>query len=679
MPSRLTVVLVSLLLGTPAVIFWLWLEILSARAAILCPEGCECDPGKYYVTCYESSLNNIPLIFPTNVRQLRLHYNNITSLGKDSFISKGLIELEELTAIFCGLEIIEMGAFNGLTKLTALIMSHNEISEITQGTFDNMRRLEYLNFQYNKIKHLEVDVFSGLINLIQIDLRSNKLQYLHPDTFAGVPNLDYIDLADNLDLQIQTDRHFINSHSLSRLSISNCSVSSVSVETFANVTALERLDLRDNNLRSVDINILKALPKLSALYLSANPLQCDCQLQEVWRWCQDHNIQTASGETAPECETPSEVQGMWWGVLEKGQCLQGNIYYYGDYKDKRYRYIPIEDTHNDTGTDMYTDTYNSKDIDKDSEAYHFVLSLCLLLLYAALFIFGTTGNVILLIIITCNKDMRTVPNMYILNLAISDLFGLTLVFSLGYQIAIYFMLIKSHFITTFILFWSRLSVGLSAYSVAVLSIQRYRVTVNSLHVLVSSQPTWRATAATICGVWIVAALFALPSGFSVHFCTVFPDEICITHCQRVVLFELLVSCVVPLCVIAVSYIMTARHLVKSAQPISEGTQTPQLNTRTNTAKIVLGLTVVFLISYVPFHVMWIFLLWTDRSIKSTDWHPKSSYAFIFSMWLLLISPCFNPVALFCTSLTFRRQFKRYLTCCCKANPTATDIELTRRN
>jgi hypothetical protein len=196
---------------------------------------------------------------------------------------------------------------------------------------------------------------------------------------------------------------------------------------------------------------------------------------------------------------------------------------------------------------------------------------------------------------------------------------------------------------------------------------------------VSSQPIWHATAAPVSGVWIVAALFALPSGFSLHLCSVVPDEICIIQQQRVAVFQLLVSCVLPLCVIAVSYIMTDRHLLKSARPISEGTQSPQLNTRTNTAKIVLGLTVVFVISYVPYHVFWMFFFWTDRSMTWKNWYLKSLYGFIFSMYLLLISPCLNPVALFCTSLAFRRQFKRYLTCGCKENPTVTDTELTGRN
>jgi hypothetical protein len=128
--------------------------------------------------------------------------------------------------------------------------------------------------------------------------------------------------------------------------------------------------------------------------------------------------------------------------------------------------------------------------------------------------------------------------------------------------------------------------------------------------------------------------------------------------------------------------MTARHLVKSAQPISEETQNPQLNTRTNTAKIVVGLTVVFLISYVPYHIFWMYIISNEEGylgniISLQDYYLQNTY--LVSSCLLLINPCFNPVALFCTGRAFRRHFKRYLTCCCKANRTATDFELTRRN
>jgi Leucine-rich repeat (LRR) protein len=295
--------------------------ILPGRFTILCPEDCTCDTGGSQVSCSGPSLNHVPLIHLTDVRILRLSYNEINILEKDSFVS--LTELEELNIYNCGLETIELGAFNGLTELTELSIWNNEISEISPGTFENLNSLEYLNLMNNRLEHVDRAVFSGLVKLKRVTLSGNQLQYLHEDTFLGLPNLHQLHLEENWALQIPIDRNFIKSHSLSHLDISDCNISSLSVETFANVSALKWLDLSYNNLRTVDINILIALPKLSTLYLFGNPLQCDCQLQEVWRWCEACNIQTETEGRAPECDAPSEVKGMWWGVLEKEGCLDG--------------------------------------------------------------------------------------------------------------------------------------------------------------------------------------------------------------------------------------------------------------------------------------------------------------------------------------------------------------------
>jgi hypothetical protein len=73
--------------------------------------------------------------------------------------------------------------------------------------------------------------------------------------------------------------------------------------------------------------------------------------------------------------------------------------------------------------------------------------------------------------------------------------------------------------------------------------------------------------------------------------------------QRFIIFQLLVSCVLPFGVIAFSYIMITRHLLKSSSSLSEGTQNSRLETRKSTAKVVLELTVVFLISYIRYHIL----------------------------------------------------------------------------
>jgi Leucine-rich repeat (LRR) protein len=148
---------------------------------------------------------------------------------------------------------------------------------------------------------LDGDVFSELVNLKYIGF-SFKLQYLHPHTFLWLPNIQQVSLFNNPGLQIPSDRNFINSHSLSHLDISDCNVNSVPVETFTKVSVLQLLELNYNNLRNVDISILRALPKLSTLYLHGNQLQCDCQLQEVWRWCEERNIETEDEGIAPKCD-----------------------------------------------------------------------------------------------------------------------------------------------------------------------------------------------------------------------------------------------------------------------------------------------------------------------------------------------------------------------------------------
>jgi hypothetical protein len=236
-------------------------------------------------------------------------------------------------------------------------------------------------------------------------------------------------------------------------------------------------------------------------------------------------------------------------------------------------------------------------------------------------------------------------------------------------------------------FCYRMSVGLSAYSVAVISIHRYRVKVNPLHVRVSSKPNWHATGATIFGVWIVATLFAIPAARSRNLCREPIFVLLIKYYQHLFIFELLVSCVLPLCVIAFCSIMTARHLVKSSCSLTEGTQNPQLKTRKNAAKVLYGLTVVFLISYVPYHISETYF-YTRINLEMSRASFFLEIGWIYNLFdirpilklFLSLNSCLNPVALFCTRLAFRRQLKRYVTCCCQTNSPPTYLEhMKRRN
>jgi hypothetical protein len=122
--------------------------------------------------------------------------------------------------------------------------------------------------------------------------------------------------------------------------------------------------------------------------------------------------------------------------------------------------------------------------------------------------------------------------------------------------------------------------------------------------------------------------------------------------------------------------------VKNSYGLSEGIKSPQLNKRKKTAKVVLGLTAVFLISYVPYHI-WVTYLYfsiaSDIFGDTFSWVNNSKDINTPLYLLQLINSSLNPVALLCTSRAFRRQLKHYLTCCCKANSRPNDYELRRIN
>jgi hypothetical protein len=131
--------------------------------------------------------------------------------------------------------------------------------------------------------------------------------------------------------------------------------------------------------------------------------------------------------------------------------------------------------------------------------------------------------------------------------------------------------------------------------------------------------------------------------------------------------------------------MTARLLVKSSRSISDGTQNHQMETRRKSAKIVVGLAVVFLISYAPYHVFWTYFIYSEIDIYIQKFddvfeqlNNKTQYTYLISNSFFLINSCLNPVALFCTSSSFRQHLKRYLTCFCKTNSPPTDFEIRRR-
>ncbi|XP_069694790.1 insulin-like growth factor-binding protein complex acid labile subunit [Periplaneta americana] len=227
---------------------------------------------------------------------------------------------------------LKVGTFKNMTHLQSLHLAYNRIENLEAEIFEGLTSLEWLNLAHNLLYSLRSDVFIGLNNLKNLFLSHNRLSTLHPDVFMHLTKLNALYLDENEELQIPSNSSFLNIQTVEFLRISDCNVSSVTPISFENATNLTRLVLSNNNLKTIDYNIFRVMPKLTRLFLEGNPLECDCGLLKLWRWCQEHGIEVVEYvEHFVLCESPEQVSGLWWGVLGKAQCKNGSIMFEEDY------------------------------------------------------------------------------------------------------------------------------------------------------------------------------------------------------------------------------------------------------------------------------------------------------------------------------------------------------------
>jgi carboxypeptidase N regulatory subunit len=200
-----------------------------------------------------------------------------------------MTELMSLDIKFGELRTIELGAFNGATKLRELLMQGNKIIDILPGTFKNMSSLEYLDLSYNKIKHLNSAVFSGhgtfsgLTKLTHLSMRRNKISEILTRTFENMSNLEYLDLSYNkikhLDSDVFRCLESLNGLTkLTRLSMQGNKIIDILPGTFKNMSSLEYLDLSYNRIKHLGSGLMnglrafKGLTKMTRLLIVRNKI-----------------------------------------------------------------------------------------------------------------------------------------------------------------------------------------------------------------------------------------------------------------------------------------------------------------------------------------------------------------------------------------------------------------------
>ncbi|XP_059804829.1 protein phosphatase 1 regulatory subunit 7-like isoform X1 [Hypanus sabinus] len=203
-------------------------------------------------------INNLDRL--RELRVLQLQYNHITSLRK------GLLKLRKLQTLRLDsnqLVCVESREFAGLSQLTSLDISHNQLTDIT--AVNALPCLEELFASHNKLCGI-VDL-SRCNKLQEIDLSNNKI--------SEVQGLSFLETLTSLDL-------------------SNNVLSST--KSLGVLSSLQVLNLANNQLKSV-CSFSKQFLNLEILNIANNCIDMKKELKFLAQCCHLEELQIAGNNT----------------------------------------------------------------------------------------------------------------------------------------------------------------------------------------------------------------------------------------------------------------------------------------------------------------------------------------------------------------------------------------------
>ncbi|XP_064611709.1 neuropeptide CCHamide-1 receptor-like [Liolophura sinensis] len=256
------------------------------------------------------------------------------------------------------------------------------------------------------------------------------------------------------------------------------------------------------------------------------------------------------------------------------------------------------------------------------------------IIFGLILIFGIIGNGSVVWIVLKSKQMRTIPNIYIVSLALGDL--LLILIAVPFSVFIY-MFDEWYFGVTLCkvnFFMESFSLGTSVFTLTLLSIDRY---------LAISYPMQKRSGAsvkkTVCrasSVWAISSCLAIPDVLSSGVIR----SPCVTYCDPYkvnwgewytkfhVTYRFVIYFAIPILIIGVCYCSMAKALLCNDSgilvevTINRQSVSRTHASRTQVAKLVLSFVVVFAVCWLPRHL---FLLSgiSPESFAQSDISPES--------------------------------------------------------
>ncbi|KAM3614700.1 uncharacterized protein V6R79_018163 [Siganus canaliculatus] len=312
---------------------------------------------------------------------------------------------------------------------------------------------------------------------------------------------------------------------------------------------------------------------------------------------------------------------------------------------------------------LLDDSWNLSRAEEEEEKLLFGIgtdNFITLLVFGLIFTLGVLGNSMVITVLARSKPgkPRSTTNIFILNLSIADLSYL--LFCIPFQSTIYMLptWVLGAFICKFIHYFFTVSMLVSIFTLSAMSVDRYIAIVHS-----RKSSSIRVAKHALIGVvviWILSLVMAAPimyyqnifhTGENYTFCwEVWPDQ---NHRKVYVVCTFVFGYVLPLLLITFCYAKVLNHLHKKLRNMSKKSEA----SKKKTAQTVLVVVVVFCLSWLPHHVIH---LWVEFGT-----FPLNQASFVLRVaahCLAYSNSSVNPVIYAFLSENFRKAYKQVFKC-----------------
>jgi Leucine-rich repeat (LRR) protein len=569
----------------------------------------------------------------TGLVDLRLHRNYLRSLDQTLF--RTLKNLRFLRLNNNEIDEVAFGTFSSLGRLVSLNVNgnylrhlqHNYVGNINGndsrplGIFATLSNLVYLHVSDNLLEELDSVVLKDLTSLKFLDISRNRLRRLHEETFVYNALLTDLRLSNNQGLTVPRNAPLLRVKSLERLHLSGCRITDLSERSFECLPNLRDIRLDRNSLKTIRVDAIIGLAQLSKISLYGNPLVCDCELKKTWQWCRNNSVHLI--HKIPICIQNRNLTTVSWDLLGSLAC---------------------------------SDSF-SGDVFK---SFHSVVEA---VVYAVILLSGAVGTGALLLIFAAYQRIFEIPNVCIFSIAVGDFIMIMVFLPMSFASAFTQVWKFGPQLCKIFMFSRELTVGVTVFSVMILGHHTFTWTVLSFRARnCGFGSSAKAAVLSLVVIWFGASAFAFPAFlFATNEsgkCSYAPNSYGSYFIFCVTLIQLFIYSIIPLCFIVLIYTVTERYIVLKSSKIAGNFNEKKMCIRQELSKVVVILSFVLFISYAPNMIMRILI-----SLSVVNQNSDVTKVFVFLSDCLLYSNIWlNPLALYCTSSTYRGNFKRIVVC-----------------